>query len=95
MEISFCGRSHTNVDAQGPGGYGNPLQTAAYRKSPERVRFLLQRGLSREALGRFGTALEIAIRYGEARSSAERQAEEDTLVMLTGTSLWDTLRKLL
>ncbi len=75
-----------DIHAQGPGVYGNPLQTAVYRKSPHRVRFLLQRGASKTAAGRFGSALEIAQRYGDGSSSrSEEQAEEDILAMLTET----------
>lgn len=49
-----------DVDAQGPGKYGNALQTAVHRKHVRNVRYLLQNGASRTVKGRFGSAQMIA-----------------------------------
>ncbi|RSM16134.1 hypothetical protein CDV31_004597 [Fusarium ambrosium] len=71
-----------DIDAQGPGVYGNPLQTAVYMAHVENVRFLMRNGASATVQGRFGSALEIAQRRA-FRFTPNPKDEEDILAMLT------------
>ncbi|UPL00088.1 hypothetical protein LCI18_011022 [Fusarium solani-melongenae] len=71
-----------DIDAQGPGVYGNPLQTAVWMSHVENVRFLMRNGASATVQGRFGSALEIAQRRA-FRFTTDPKHEEDILAMLT------------
>ncbi|RSL74566.1 hypothetical protein CEP53_000140 [Fusarium sp. AF-6] len=70
-----------DIDAQGPGVYGNPLQTAVYMAHVENVRFLMRNGASATVQGRFGSALEIAQRRA-FQFTPDPKDEEDILAML-------------
>lgn len=74
MSTLFLERG-ADIDAQGPGVYGNALQTAVYHKHTENVQFLLQNGASPTVRGRFGSAKSIADRNAVAHSSNEQDAE--------------------
>ena len=52
-------RHDADIDAQGLGVYGNPLQTAVWVGHVKNVEFLLQHGASKTISGRFGSAIEI------------------------------------
>ncbi|KAI8650410.1 hypothetical protein NCS57_01374600 [Fusarium keratoplasticum] len=71
-----------DIDAQGPGVYGNPLQTAVWMAHVQNVRFLMRNGASVTVQGRFGSALEIAQRRA-FRFTPNPKDEEDILAMLT------------
>ncbi|KAF4994634.1 hypothetical protein FDECE_13057 [Fusarium decemcellulare] len=54
-----------DINAQGPGVYGSPLQTAVHRKHDFNVGFLMRNCASATMSGMFGSALDIAQRdYG-------------------------------
>ena len=69
-----------DIDAQGPGVYGNPLQTAVYVGHTSSVRFLMDCGANPYLSGRFGSAIEIAEK-GMRRYSTE---QEEILRILHG-----------
>ena len=59
----------SDIDAEGPGCYGNPLQTAVWMGHRRNVRFLLENGAKKRLRGQFGSALDIAesgMRYSGA-----------------------------
>lgn len=68
-------------NAEGPGAYGNPLQTAVYLECVESVKFLLQHGVSKTVPGQFGSALDIAQRY-VSRSNLDKEVQRDILKLL-------------
>jgi ankyrin repeat protein len=51
-----------DIDAEGPGVYGNPLQTAVYIGHVKNVKFLLEHGADKWISGQFGSAMNIAER---------------------------------
>lgn len=57
-----------DINAQGPGVYGNLLQTAVWMGHEENVQFLLDHGANARIEGRFGTAIGIARRGIRFRS---------------------------
>lgn len=71
-----------DIDAQGPGVYGNPLQTAVWMQHIQNIRFLMRNGASPTVQGQFGSALEIAQRRA-FRFSTNPRDEADILAMLT------------
>jgi ankyrin repeat protein len=72
-----------DINAEGPGAYGNPLQTAVYLKHVNSVKFLLAQGASTSCPGKFGSAMDIvqggAFRY---KSSSGIDEEERMIKFL-------------
>lgn len=75
-------RNGADIDAQGLGVYGNPLQTAVWVGHVESVEFLLQHGASKTISGRFGSAIEI----GETgvRNKNDETTRQGILKLLLG-----------
>lgn len=65
-----------DINAQGPGVYGNALQTAVWLQHTEAVQFLLHNGASPIIQGQFGSAIDIAqrdaFRYPSDKQVGER-----------------------
>ncbi|KAF2799202.1 ankyrin [Melanomma pulvis-pyrius CBS 109.77] len=70
-----------DINAEGPGAYGNPLQTAVYLEHVESVKFLLEHGASKTVQGQFGSALDIAQRY-MPHSNSDKDVQRDILKLL-------------
>jgi ankyrin repeat protein len=49
-----------DIDAQGSGAYGTPLQTAVHRHHVDNEKFLLHYSATANVKGRFGSAIDIA-----------------------------------
>jgi ankyrin repeat protein len=64
-----------DINAQGPGVYGNALQTAVWLKRTEAVQFLLHNGASPIIQGRFGSAIDIAQRNAFRYTYNEKAGE--------------------
>ena len=64
-----------DINAQGPGVYGNALQTAVWLKHTEAVQFLLHNGASPTIRGRFGSAIDIVQRNAFRHTSDEKAGE--------------------
>lgn len=71
-----------DINAQGPGVYGNPLQTAVWMQHLQNIRFLMRNGASPTVQGRFGSALEITQRRA-FRFTPSPKDEADILAMLS------------
>jgi ankyrin repeat protein len=77
-----------DIDAQGPGAYGNPLQTAVHRHHVQNVKFLLYHGANPKVEGRFGSALDIARRnLSEEGYVGNRREKDEILFLLTEDEL--------
>jgi ankyrin repeat protein len=73
-----------DVDAQGPGKYGNALQTAVHRFHVPNVKFLLDHGANAKVQGQFGSAVDIARRnLAEEGYISSRAEKEEILFLLT------------
>jgi ankyrin repeat protein len=77
-----------DIDAQGPGAYGNALQTAVHRHHVANVKFLLYHGANPKVKGQFGSALDIARRnLSEEGYIGNRDEKEKILFLLTEDGL--------
>jgi hypothetical protein len=73
-----------DIDAQGPGDYGNALQTAVHRFHVPNVKFLMHRGANPKLKGRFGSAVDIAQRnLADERYVGNKAEKEEILFLLT------------
>jgi ankyrin repeat protein len=77
-----------DIDAQGPGVYGNALQTAVYKFHVPNVKFLLHHGANAKVQGRFGSAIDIARRnLTKDGYIGNREEKEEILFLLTEDEL--------
>jgi hypothetical protein len=77
-----------DIDAQGPGAYGNALQTAVYKFHVPNVKFLLHHGANAKVQGRFGSAIDIARRnLTKDGYIGNREEKEEILFLLTEDEL--------
>jgi ankyrin repeat protein len=79
---SFFIRLGADIDAQGPGVYGNPLQTAIWMGHHDAIGFLLKHGASKTMSGRFGSAMDIAV--NGRRFNDLLQERDEILALLEG-----------
>ena len=70
-----------DINAHGPGEYGNPLQTAVWMKHVDNVEFLLAQGASATLPGKFGSALDIG-RNGAFRFRSNDEDERKILMLV-------------
>jgi ankyrin repeat protein len=80
-----------DIDAQGPGKYGNALQTAVHRFHVPNVEFLLHHGANTKVPGQFGSAVEIAQRNLAGEGYIGNQAEKEKILFLLTEDEFDGL----
>jgi ankyrin repeat protein len=73
-----------DIDAQGPGDYGNALQTAVHRFHVPNVKFLMHHGANPKVQGRFGSAVDVVQRnLADERFVGNKAEKEEILFLLT------------
>jgi ankyrin repeat protein len=73
-----------DIDAQGPGDYGNALQTAVHRFHVPNVKFLMHHGANPKVQGRFRSAVDVVQRnLADERFVGNKAEKEEILFLLT------------
>jgi ankyrin repeat protein len=80
-----------DIDAQGPGNYGNALQTAVHRCHVPSVKFLLHHGANANVQGQFGSAVDIARRNLAEEGYVSNKAEKEKILFLLTEDEFDGL----
>jgi ankyrin repeat protein len=80
-----------DIDAQGPGEYGNALQTAVHKFHVPNVEFLLYHGANAKAQGQFGSAVEIAQRNLAGEGYIGNKTEKERILFLLTEDEFDGL----
>jgi ankyrin repeat protein len=80
-----------DIDAQGPGKYGNALQTAVHRFHVPNVKFLLEHGANAKVQGQFGSAVDIAQHNLAGEGYISNRAEKEEILFLLPEDEFDGL----